>query len=649
MHRGERLGQMKRNNLKHYLALSVSLITFAVYLSALRNEFVEWDDNRSIVDNPHIRSLNADFFRWAFLDFYSGNWHPLTWISHAMDYAVWGLNPLGHHLTSIILHAVNSFLVVFLITRLLGVLKERITEPGPREFLTDRTMLITAGITGLLFGLHPLHVESVAWVAERKDLLCALFFLLSIVGYTAYVRGQGPGVRGQKREDSGNAKAGPKTAFINKHYIITLGFFILALLSKPMAVTLPVVLLILDWYPFNRIRSLKTFRPVFIEKLPFIACSLISSVLTILAQRAGGTLSSIDVVPLSARVLVGAGALIDYLWKMIWPLNLIPLYPYPKNILLFSVDYFPAIVLVIVITAACMVLVNKQKVWLTAWGYYVATLVPILGIVQVGSQSMADRYTYLPSLGPFLLIGLAAAWISGKANSLKRWSPLIKVFSAAVGISVFIALSYLTIAQTGIWKNSYNLWSYVIENEPTPVPQAYFSLGIVFGESGQLDAAISSYNKAIALNPAYYEAYENRGYIFEKMEQLDKAIDDYNQVIAMKPSRYRAYYNRGAVFGKMGQFDRALADYDKVLALNPSYYEAYNNRGAVLINMGRLEEALADYDQAMALDPSRYEAYYNRGNVHLKMGQQELARADYRKACALGYNDACKALSLWSE
>jgi Tfp pilus assembly protein PilF len=498
----------------------------------------------------------------------------------------------------------------------------------------------------------------VAWVAERKDLLCALFFLLSIIGYTAYVRGQGQGagvrvqgsgLGGKKREDSGNAKSGPKKAFINKHYIITLGFFILALLSKPMAVTLPFVLLILDWYPFNRIRSLKTFQPVVVEKLPFIACSLISSVLTILAQRAGGALSSIDVVPLSTRVLVGADALIAYLWKMIWPLNLIPLYPYPKNISLASVEYLPAIVLVIGITAACIVFVNRQKLWLTAWGYYVVTLAPVLGIVQVGSQSMADRYTYLPSLGPFILIGLATAWISGKANSLKKWSPIIKSFSIAVGISVFVALSYLTIAQTGIWKNSYNLWSYVIEKEPAAAPQAYFSLGIVFGESGQLDTAIAYYNKAIALNPAYYEAYENRGYIFEKMEQLDKAIDDYNQVIAMKPSRYRAYYNRGAVFGEMGQFDRALVDYDRVIALNPSYYEAYNNRGAVLINTGRLEEARADYNQAIALDPSRYEAYYNLGNVHLKMGQQELARADYRKACALGYNDACKALSLWPE
>jgi hypothetical protein len=219
-------------NTEYYVAAAVALLTLLVYLPALQNEFVDWDDNVYIFDNPYIRSLDMAFFKWAFWGFHAANWHPLTWASHALDYAVWGLNPLGHHLTSISLHALNTFLVVALVTRLLDAYNTKQNRPA----LNDRMVLIAAATTGLLFGLHPVHVESVAWVSERKDVLCALFFLLSLLSYLSYV--------------SSNTQ---------KTYLLSLGFFVLALLSKPMAVTLPVVLLILDWYPYGRIRSFKTF------------------------------------------------------------------------------------------------------------------------------------------------------------------------------------------------------------------------------------------------------------------------------------------------------------------------------------------------------------------------------------------------------
>src|SRR5512139_1367135 len=258
---------MKRQHLKFLLAVSVSIISFFIYLSALQNQFIHWDDDRYIFENPHIRSLGPAFFKWAFFDFYAGNWHPLTWISHALDYAVWGLSPMGHHLTNNILHAVNTFLVVLLTVRLLEVLKERREAEGAHTFLDDRGISIAGGVTGLLFGLHPLHVESVAWVSERKDLLCALFFLLSIMTYMSYVSDRN-----------------------NRSYVLSLVFFILALMSKPMAVSLPIVLLILDWYPFERFGSLDTFRKVLIEKIPFIALSFASAVLTVLAQEKGGAI-----------------------------------------------------------------------------------------------------------------------------------------------------------------------------------------------------------------------------------------------------------------------------------------------------------------------------------------------------------------------
>jgi tetratricopeptide (TPR) repeat protein len=615
----------KAKYLKYYLAGSVALITFIVYLTCLRNDFVEWDDGAYVFENSHIHSLNAAFFRWAFFDFYAANWHPLTWISHALDYALWGLNPLGHHLTNIVLHAINVFLVVLLAIRLLEAWKERTGRNGLSSFPSGQAILIAAGTTGLLFGLHPIHVESVAWVAERKDLLCALFFLLSITWYSNYVR----------IVTSEVSHENPFSQFFNRYYLCALGFFIFALMSKPMAVTLPVVLLLLDWYPFNRIRSFNTSLPVLAEKLPFIILSLLSSMVTILAQKAGGALTSINAIPLSTRVLVGTKALVVYLVKTMWPLNLIPLYPYPKTALLLSPEYLVPIAIVVGITVVSIVHVKKQKLWLATWSYYVITLLPVLGFVQVGSQSMADRYTYLPSLGLFLMVGLVVASVSQQVDILKRWRLLVGIAGTIAVLLAFILLTYLTTRQIGIWKNSYTLWSYVIEKAPTPVPQAYFSLGIVFGERKQFDKAIAYYDQAIALDPAYYEAYENRGFIFEKMGQLDRAIGDYNTVIALKPDRYRAYYNRGIAFGKKGQLDMALADYDQVIALSPSNYDAYNNRGTVFGKTGRLDKALADYDQAITLDSSRYEAFYNRGTLFEKTGQPDKALADYDRATIL--------------
>src|SRR5208283_719950 len=248
---------------KYSVAVFVSLLTFLVYLSCLHNEFVLWDDDRYVYENPHLHPVNAAFFRWAFSDFYCANWHPLTWVSHALDYAVWGLNPLGHHLTNNILHAVNTFIVVILVAKLLETWRPSRQHNPPLHASQEWSYIVIAAVTGLLFGLHPLHVESVAWVSERKDLLCAMFFLLSTLAYTKYVS-NGGGLR-------------------NKHYILVVFLFAFALLSKPMAVTLPAVLLILDWYPFNRIRSLKTLWAACIEKLPFIALSVASSVTTILA------------------------------------------------------------------------------------------------------------------------------------------------------------------------------------------------------------------------------------------------------------------------------------------------------------------------------------------------------------------------------
>jgi Tfp pilus assembly protein PilF len=658
--------------LTYFLAGSVAVVTFAVYLASLQNGFIaEWDDGEYVLNNPYIRSIGLGFLRWAFFDFHASNWHPLTWISHAMDYAVWGANPLGHHLTSVILHAVNAFLVVLLIMRLQGMAAATTPSGQERSVLDEHGMLITAGVTGLLFGLHPVHVESVAWIAERKDLLCALFFLLSIAGYVEYVT-----VTGNEPIDQG-----VRTRYVKKEYLFSLGFCILALMSKPMAVSLPVVLLILDWYPFRRLRSVKTAWILLLEKLPFITCSLISSVLTVLAQRAGGAIVEVQALPLSSRLLVAAQSLLMYLWKMAVPRDLIPYYPYPKDISFASLEFLFAIALVIGITIFCIIIAKRHKLGLAAWGYYVVTLLPVIGIVQVGSQSMADRYTYLPSLAPFLIIAVGISWGYNKIMRLNWPRSVIMILFLSAGTVIFAGLSFLSIRQMRVWENGFSLWSYVIEKEPEKVSIAYTNLGSAYQKTGQYDKAMENYDKAITLDPHDYLAYTNRGVIFDRLGQFDKALESYNKAVISNPGDYKAYFNRGLTYDKMGRiaeaieefqiatrlnmpdpmiaawaynnlgilyskagmYDRSIAAFNISISLEPNNPYTYNNRGFTYAYSGQYEMAVDDFSKAILLDKNYGNAYFHRGDAYLRLGNRELAISDFRQGCDLGDMEACDA------
>ncbi len=584
-----------------YLAVSIALITFIAYLSSLQNDFINWDDDLYVINNVHIRSFDLNFLKWLFFDFYASYWAPLTWTSHAVDYAVWGLNPWGHHLVNNIFHAVNTFLVVITARRLLDAWNETSLKQGMTKILSEREMLVAGGTVGVLFGLHPLHVESVVWVAERKDLLCALFFLLSIISYTAYVRGEGH--RAARKELS--------FRFFDKYYLITIGFFILALFSKPMAVTLPAVLLILDWYPFQKIKTSAAFRKAIVEKVPFIALSLGMSVIILLAHKAGGAIAPITMVPLSTRAIVSAHSLIAYLGMMIWPLNLLPVYTYPTAATVLSFKYLSSIMLVIGITIACVVKAKNNRLWLAAWSYYIITLLPVLGIVQVGPQAMADRFTYLPSLAPFFLVGLAAAWIAKHAFAGTGTGAPVKGVIIAAAFAVCAAMSYVTYEQIGIWKNGIVLWTYVIDRDPA---RAFF-------------------------------AYNNRGVCYEKAGRIDKAVDDYQKTISLNPGDDQAYFNLGVIYHRAGAQDKAIEYYSDSLAINPNRSEAFHNRGVIYSQNGQPDKALDDFDRAIELNPDMDIAYYNRATLYLRTNRRDLALSDFRKACDLGSKDACSALA----
>jgi tetratricopeptide (TPR) repeat protein len=625
----------KTKNVQYYIAGSISLITFLAYLVTLRNEFVEWDDSEYIFENPFLKSPAFGFVKWAFSTIRTGNWHPLTWISYSLDYAIWGLNPRGYHLSNIILHAINAFLVTVLAMRLLETWKETAKKAGSAGFLTGRMIAITGGATGLLFGLHPVHVESVAWASERKDILCALFYLLGIMKYLRYAGG----VRNEA------AQINP---YRNKDYVLALVFFVLALLSKPMAVTLPVVLLILDWSPLERIRSFKTAQGVLMEKLPFVSMSLICSIFTMWAQKTVGAMVSMELAPWTTRVLVAAKSLIAYLGKMIWPLNLLPFYPFPKDASFLSAEYFSTIALVVGITAICGVMARKRKFYMASWSFYAVTLAPVLGIIQVGNQAMADRYTYLPSLGPFFMIGLAAAavWERINTSGRRRLAAVARIAVVCVGVFVSVSLLYLTVKQIGIWKNGVVLWTYAIEKNPG-VTYLYTNRAFSYKRTGQLDKAMEDYDRAVAADPGNYEAYNNRAILHEKFGQADKAIDDLNRAISLRPSSWRTYLNLGIIFRKTGSLEKAMENFNTAIALNPDYPDSYFNRGVTYTLLGLYDRAWQDFNRVLLLDQDNAPAYYQRGTLYMNAGNAGLARSDYQKACSLGFVNGCQALQMF--
>lgn len=621
---------MKRNNYRIFLtAAAIALATFVVYLPALRNGFVNWDDGKYIVDNPYLRALDRSFFQWAFFDFYMSNWHPLTWLSHALDYAVWGLNPAGHHFTSILLHSANTYIVVVLVVHLLSETANKAAGEVPTP--VAGSVLIAAGVTGLMFGLHPLHVESVAWVSERKDLLCALFFLLSIGQYINYV---------SNVEDGIPEHTGPISAF-NKSYVLALVFFVLALLSKPMAVSLPLVFLVLDWFPFNRFRAAKMTVFLIIEKIPFITFSFLSSVVTIFAQRA--SMASMEEASLATRMLMAVHAIVLYLGQMILPINLSPFHPYPQHVSILSPEYFLSFMVVLGLTITSLAVLKKQKMWLAIWSYYLIVLLPVLGIVQVGMQSMADRYTYLPSLGPFLAVGLSTAWLSKKLNESERQCMMIKVVCSIAASSAIILMSSATIAQIAVWRDGVALWSHVIQSgEPSPI--AYLNRGVVFEKAGQLELALSDFDKTIDLDRDFFKSYDNLGNVWAKLGRYDKAIEAHTTAINLNPQSAESYNNRGTVFAGLDLFEKAIEDYTSAIMINPKFVTAYVNRGNAYDALAWYEMALAEYNKALSLNEHDALALYNRGITFQRIGRILDARSDFLQACTLGHELACNGL-----
>ena len=628
-------------------AFFVALVTFLVFLPALKNDIVNWDDPLYVWENLNIRSFDMAFVKWLFTSLVVSNWHPLTMLSHALDYHFFGLEPWGHHFTSLVIHALNTFMVYVVAHTLYARYAARYNEQDSSALYA----FIAAITTSLFFGLHPIHVESVVWLSERKDVLCGFFYLLSIIFYLNSTKG-----------DSGRKSL----------HALSIFSFLLALMSKPMAVSLPVVLLIIDYFPLGRLERHK-YAGALIEKIPFVILALAFSIITLLSQSSTGAIARFADTSLYERVLVSARAYGFYLYKILWPAELAPLYPYPADISLGSLNFLVPVLLFISITLFCIFMFRRLRLLLPLWAYYVVTLLPVIGIVRVGQQAAADRYTYLPVIAPFLLAGFALVYIARRFKSKGSLAVL-----ALFLILLSALLSSLTIKQTSIWKDSLTLWSYEISLYPTGSHIPYTNRGAFYEDRDRFDLAIADYNKAIEVAPIDANTYVNRGDFYYRTDEIIKATGDFEKAIEIRPEhtgahislgvisqdsgdlvaaikRFNmaidsdnesssAYLHRGIALVKMGRFESGVEDIEKAIELGGQGAESYNARALALYNLRSFKSAEEDYKIAIEKDPSYAEAYYNLALLYSHLGQRERARENYEKALELGLKEAEEAL-----
>ncbi len=474
---------MIRNKRIPLICILLPAIALIAFWRVTQCDFISYDDPTYITENIHIRhGITIAAIRWAFTTVYASNWHPLTWMSHMLDIQLFGLKPHGHHFTNLLFHIANTLLLFFVFNRMTKAAWQ-------------------SAFVAALFAVHPVHVESVAWVAERKDVLSTFFWMLTMAGYVHYV------------ED-------PRL----KNYLAVLLFFVLGLMAKPMLVTLPFVLLLLDYWPLRRF-ELKFNPRLLLEKIPLFALAVLSCIVTYIAQNRGGAVVSLEQFPLDVRVENAIVSYIAYIGKTIWPNNLALFYPHPESLPLWQV--VGAAVSFAAVTFVAIWKAKKAPYLAFGWFWFAGTLLPVIGIVQVGAQAMADRYTYVPLIGLFV----AASW--GIADLSQKWRLRQTVLIA----SSALILSFLVIAacrQVGYWNNSIELYDHAL-NVTGNNDIILNNRGVAYGKLGNIEESISDYDSAIKINPRYAEAYNNRGIAYGKLGNHRQAISDYNRAIEINP------------------------------------------------------------------------------------------------------------------
>lgn len=523
--------------------MGVVFLTALVYAPVATFGFVNQDDPTYILVNPYVQQgLTFESLRWSFSTLYFSNWHPLTWISYLLDVQMFGVDAGAMHLVNLMIHLANTALLAWVLLRMTR-------DFGPSLFVAAA------------FALHPLHVESVAWISERKDVLSTLFWLLAMLAYTEYAR-----------HDIADASKANRRRFA---YGMTLLAFAAGLMAKPMVITLPFVLLLCDYWPLRRERP---WRRLVVEKAPFFALCALSAVLTVVAQHRGGAIGRIAELGFGYRVANAIAAYGAYLWKTVWPAALSPFYPHPGAGIAWWNVAAALTGLVAISWIAWRIRNGKPYVWM-GWLWFLGTLVPVIGIVQVGSQAMADRYTYVPLIGVFV----AAAWLARDVLGGRRAAPFL-----ATG--VMVAMAVLTSQQVWIWRDSVSLFSHALAVS-RPSSAIHTNLGVALAESGRYEEAIPHLETALALQPDVARTYYNLGLVYEALDETLKAVTHYERCLAIDPEYADAWNNLGMLRMRGGTRQKAKEDFERALAARPDHLLAH-------VNLGDVYAAGADWDAA---------------------------------------------------
>ena len=556
--------------------------TVAVFWQVRGHGFVYHDDDVYVYENPHVQAgLTGESVRWAFTTGHFANWHPVTWLSHMLDCRLYGVNPGPHHATSMLFHVANTVLLFLVLRRMTGE--------------SWRSAFVAA-----LFALHPLHVEPVAWISSRKDVLSGFFFMLTMLAYARYV--ERPGVL---------------------RYVLVALSFALGLMSKPMLVTLPFVLLLVDYWPLGRVdRELSVAGTKFLaywrlirEKLPLLALAGASSVVTYVVMRRGGGVGSLNLT-FRVRVMNAMVAYVSYIGKMFWPRRLASIYPHPGD----SIPLWwaaGAVLLLACASAAVVRFARRQPYLFVGWFWYVGTLVPVIGLVQVGYHAMADRYTYVPLIGLFIMV----SW--GIPDLVARWRHR-RVVLTVPALSALSALMVGAWFQVSYWRDSVVLFEHAI-SVTSDNDAAHTHLGMVFLQQEKLDEAREQFAEAVRINPEQYAGWSNLGVVMRRQRELDESVACFSEALRIKPDFAAAHNNLGMALSAQGKLDAAVDHYRRALEIDPNYITAYCNLGRALLAKGALEEAAASFSEAVALDPSCAEAYCGLGSVLLRQGKTEQA------------------------
>ncbi len=530
--------KISRRWLRLGICISLAVLTWVVFGQLLQYDFINYDDPRYVYENTNITNgLTIGGIAWAFTHIHSMNWHPLTTISHMLDCQLYGLKPGAHHFTNVLLHSIVAILLLLVLQRMTG---------GP----SGTGSIWRSAFVAAVFAIHPLRVESVAWIAERKDVLSGVFFMLTLLTYFRYVRVRSIG-----------------------HYLTVLFMFALGLMCKPMLVTLPFVLLVLDYWPLGRIRGQKSdvsghenLVMLVVEKIPLVGLSAISSVVTFLAQR--GAVGWTEQLPVLARINNAVVTYAAYMWQMLWPVKLAVFYPHPESRLPLW-EIILCLLLLIGITAAAVVLRKSRPYFITGWLWYLGMLVPVIGLVQVGWQGRADRYTYLPQIGLYIAI----TWGIADVTAAWRWQREILTAGTAIVVGL---LSWRASVQASYWRDSETLFTHalaVTSNNDV----AENNLGIVFLQKGNLDEAISLLQAAVDLRPENSPAHENLAKALLQKGQVTNALVHYRRLLELQPDNIEVHNIVGTVLIQQGQAREAVEEWQKVLAIQPDNGNAMSN------------------------------------------------------------------------